>query len=65
MRRFYVKRQLEELEALDRCENKDTRVYREAAESGNTEIEFWLQLRKRGLLVWMEFLSCQYRPIII
>jgi hypothetical protein len=32
MRRFYVKRQLEELKALERCENKDTRVYREAAE---------------------------------
>jgi hypothetical protein len=32
MRRFYVKRELEQLKALDRCQNKDTQAYREVAE---------------------------------
>ena len=32
MRRFYVKRELEELNALDRCQNKDTEAYREVAD---------------------------------
>ena len=32
IQRFYTKQQLEQLKALDRCPNKDTQVYREAAE---------------------------------
>jgi len=32
IQRFYTKLQLEQLKVLDRCPNKDTQVYREAAE---------------------------------